>query len=267
MDLKLKGRVAIVSGGSKGIGAAIAKSLADEGVRVVICARGEKSLTAVREEIMRSGGRVVAISADCTDPDAVRSVVDRTVEEFHGIDILVNNIGGAEVFADFLELCDDDWLNAFNLNVMSVVYFVRYALPWLRQSTLSRIINISSISGVQPGFYNPHYTITKAATINLSKYLANKFASDGILVNTVCPGPVHSHSWDKNVRRIADVQNLRLDKAKTQVDTEEAQKIPLGRIGEGGDVADLVTFLASERAGWVTGSCFHVNGGKLRSIY
>lgn len=267
MDLKLKERVAIVSGGSKGIGAAIAKSLAEEGVNVVICARGKESLSVVKDEIVRSGGKALAISANGTDPDDVRCVVDKTIEEFHGVDILVNNIGGAGRFADFLELCDDDWLNSFNLNVMSVVYFVRYALPWLRQSTLSRIINISSISGVQPGFYNPHYTITKAAIINLTKYLANKFASDDILVNTVCPGPVHSHSWDKNVLRIADVQNFRFDKAKTQVDTEEAQKIPLGRIGEGDDVADLVTFLASKRAGWVTGSCFHVNGGKLRSIY
>ena len=251
MELTLEGRVAIVSGGSRGIGAAIARSLAREGVSVVICARGKGPLDIVRDEIVLSGGKALAISADCTDPVDVGNVVDRTIDEFHGVDILVNNVGGAGRFADFMELSDSDWLNVFRLNMLSNVYFVRYVLPWLRYSKSPRIINISSISGLQPGFYNPHYASVKAAVINFSKYLANVLASDGILVNTVCPGPVLNDSWDKDVRRM----------------TEETQKIPLGRIGEADDVADLVTFLASERASWITGSCFHVNGGKFRSIH
>jgi len=267
MDLGLKGRVAIVSGSSEAIGRAIARSLASEGVNVVICARGAESLAAVQDEIRQSGGNAVTVAADVTDPEAVRTVVATAIERFGGLDILVNNVGGAIRFAGFLELTDDDWLDTFKLNVMATVYFVRYALPYLRQSLSPRIINISSISGVQPGYYNPHYTITKAAIINLSKFLANQFASEHILVNVVCPGPVHSRSWDRNVERIANIRGISLDEASLQVDLEEAGKIPLGRVGEGEDVTGLVTYLASDKAAWVTGSCFHVNGGKLSSMY
>ena len=266
MDLGLKGRVAIVTGGSKGIGKAIAKSLANEGVNVVICSRGVESLATVQKEIKQSGGNAVAVAADATDPEAVRNVVATAIERFGGLDILVNNVGGANRFAGFLELTNEEWIEAFELNVMTVVYFVRYALPALRQSHAARIINISSISGVQPGAYNPHYTITKAAVINLSKYLANQLASDRILVNVVCAGPVHSDSWDRNVQRIANIRSIPLDEARAQVEVEEANKIPLGWVGEGDDVAGLVTFLASDKAAWITGSCFHVNGGKLRSM-
>ncbi|MEI6916347.1 MAG: SDR family oxidoreductase, partial [Armatimonadota bacterium] len=134
------------------------------------------------------------------------------------------------------------------------------------QSPAARIINISSISGIEPGFYNPHYTVTKAATINLSKYLANQLTPDGVLVNVVCPGPVYSDSWDRNVQRIADMRDIPLHEARELVNKEEELKIPLGRIGTGNDVAALATFLASDQADWITGSCFHVNGGKLRSM-
>lgn len=266
MNLELKGRTAIVTGGSKGIGRAIAKSLASEGVNVVICARGADALATIEEEINQSGGNAVAISADATNPEAVRHVVTTTIDRFGGLDILVNNVGGAVKFAKFADLEERDWFDAFDLNVMPVVYFVRHALPWLRHSPAPRIINISSISGVQPGFYNPHYTITKAAVINLSKYLANQFVDDKILVNVVAPGPVHSHAWNRSVQTFANSQNIPFDEASIQIEQQEASKIPLGRVGEGHDVAGLVTFLASNQAAWITGSCFHVNGGKLRTM-
>lgn len=243
MDLGLEGRVAIVTGGSKGIGKAIAESLIDEGVKVVICARGADSLAATQEEIRKSGNYAVTMQADVTKPDDVEKVVAFTVARFGGLDILVNNAGGATVFGTFSELEDKDWLDSYNLNVMSVVYFVRYAIPFLKQSQAPRIINIASISGFQPGYFNPHYAASKAAVINLSKYLANHLAKDKILVNTVCPGPINSGPWEHVTR-----------------------DFPLGRIGEVDDVAGLVTFLASDKVPWITGSCFHVNGGTLSSI-
>lgn len=263
MESGLKGRVAIVTGGSMGVGKAIARSLAHEGASVVICARGADALEAVTREIQQGGGSAVAVVADATDPDIAGSVVETAIDRFGGLDILVNNVGGAGRFGGLSELTDQDWLDAFNLNVMTVVHFVRFALPALRQSSSARIINISSTSGVQPGSYNPHYTAAKAAVINVSKYFANLYARDQILVNVVCPGPVYSESWDRNVQRIADIREITLDDARNQVDVEEAGKIPLGRVGEGDDVAGLVTFLASDKAAWITGSCFHVNGGKL----
>lgn len=266
MDLRVIGRTAIVTGGSKGIGRAIAKSLADEGVNVAICARDTESLMEAQMEIVSSGGNSIAIPADVTRPESVRKVVEATIERFGALDILVNNAGGATKFGGFCELNHQDWLDAFELNVGSAVCFIRESLPWLRKSEAARIINICSISGVQPGSYNPHYAASKAALINLSKHIANQFAPENILVNAVCPGPVHSSSWDKNIERIGHIRGIPFDQARAQVESEEAGKIPLGWVGNGDDVAGLVTFLASDKAAWITGSCFHVNGGKLRSM-
>ena len=268
MEMGLRGRTALITGSSQGIGKAIAFSLAKEGVKVAICARNPETLAAVQDEIRRLGGEAVAISADVTDPANVHKVVTKTIAEYgNKIDILINNVGGAEKFGNFLELSDKDWRDSFELNVMPTIQFVRETLPWLRLSKSPRIINLSSISGIEPGFYNPHYTIMKAAIINLSKYLANQFAKEGILVNVVCPGPTFSNSWDRNIRRIADVRGISSDEAKKWVDNEEAAKIPLGRIGTSDDVASLVTFLASDQANWITGSCYSVDGGKLRSMH
>ena len=262
----LAGRVALVSGGSKGIGLAIVQALLQDGASVVLTARGIDGLTHAVEEVALPGSKILAISADATRQDEVDHVVNRVVEAFGKLDILVNNVGGAGTFAGFGELTDDDWRMAYDLNVMSLVHFVRAAEPHLRLSNYGRVINISSIAGVQPGSFNPHYTVCKAATINLSKYLASYFVKDGVLVNVICPGPVHSDSWQENVDRLAGIRGISVEEAWQQVEREESAKVPLGRIGEGKDIASLVAFLASERASWITGSCFHVNGGKLQTI-
>lgn len=264
MNLELNGQVALVTGGSKGIGRAIAQALAVEGAQVAITARGTGALKEAALEM--SAFNVLTVSADATDQNAVDAAIKRVIDVYGKLDILVNNVGGAENFGGFSDLADLDWRNAFDLNVLSMVHFVRAAEPFLRKSERGRIINISSIAGVQPGAFNPHYTVTKAATINLSKFLANYFAKDGVLVNVVCPGPVHSESWDANVRRLALERHISTDAAWQQVEHEELSKIPLGRVGDGEDVAGIVAFLASDKASWITGSCFHVNGGKLSAI-
>ncbi len=264
MNLALSGRVALVTGGTKGIGRAIAQALAEEGARVAVTARGAQALGEAAQQL--SAWNVLAVAADAIDQTAVDSAVARVVEVHGGLDILVNNVGGAGKFAGFRDLQDSDWRSAFDLNVLSMVHFVRAAEPYLRKSKCGRVINISSISGVQPGAFNPHYTVTKAATINLTQCLAKHFAVDRVLVNVVCPGPVHSDSWDANVARLAVERGIPVAEARLQVEREEAGKIPLGRVGEGEDIAGMVAFLASEKAGWATGSCFHVNGGKLSTI-
>lgn len=267
MGRELEGRVALVTGGSKGIGKAIAWSFAQQGANVVVTARGAEALDAVVKEFAGFAGEVVAVVADATDPASVRAAVDLTVQRFGQLDILVNNVGGTNRIADFSDLTKDDWFKVFDLNVMSVVYSVQCALPWLRRSRAGRIINISSISGVEPGLLIPHYCATKAAVINLSKHFANLFSGDGILVNVVCPGQVHSDGRKKLAEHIAETQGIPLSAAIVQIDTQGADKIPLGRIGEPDDVAGLVAFLASDRAAWITGACFHVNGGKHRSAF
>ena len=209
------------------------------------------------------------LSVACTfEPGIVdRLAAFPEVTEIYGkLDILVNNIGGAPKFAKFDDLSDHDWLMTFDLNVMSVVRFVRAAAPWLKKSEAGRIINMTSVSGIEPGYFNPHYTTTKAALINLTKYLANQYAKDGVLVNAVCPGPVYSDSWDRNLVRLAAERGISVEEVKKNIDAEESAKIPLGRVGEGADVAGLVSFLASDASQWTTGACFPVDGGKLRSI-
>ena len=264
MKLGLDGRVALVTGGSKGIGQSIARALAEEGAKIAITARGTEALQKAAAELREFN--VLAVPADATSQEAADSAVARVVETFGALDILVNNVGGAGKFGGFRDLTDEDWRNAFDLNVLSLVHFVRAAEPHLRRSKRGRIVNISSIVGLQPGTFNPHYAATKAATLNMSKFFANHFAKDGVLVNAVCPGPVHSESWEANVRRLALERGMEFEEAWQQVEREEASRIPLGRVGEGEDVAGMVVFLASDRARWITGSCFHVNGGKLSSI-
>ncbi len=192
MYLELNGRIALVTGGSKGIGRAIVQALAEEGARVAVTARGAEALEKTASEFSKLD--IMIVPVDAIDQEAVSAAVMRIVDVFGGLDILVNNVGGAGRFGGFGDLSDIDWQDAFDLNVLSVVHFVQAAEQYLRRSNGGRIINISSISGVQPGGFNPHYAGTKAATINLSKFLANYFVKDGVLVNVVCPGPVHSES-------------------------------------------------------------------------
>jgi len=263
MDLGLHRRTALITGGSKGIGAAIVRRLAQEGVRVAVCARASDALDRLQAEIRATGADFLAVPADVLAPDSGRTCVDTVVEAWGGLDILVNNVGGALRFGGFEDLADEDWERAFDFNVMSVVRFSRAALPHLRLSPLKRIINLSSISGIQPGYFNPHYALTKAAVMNLSKHLANVLAKEKILVNCVCPGPVRSESWQENIRRLSVEWNLPYDEAEARVERQEAAKIPLGEIGEGEQIAAAVALLASPLSSWTTGSCVHIHGGKL----
>lgn len=264
MSYTLANRVALVTGGSKGIGKAIMKALALEGASVAITARDEAVLKEVTESYIEFD--IYAIPTDALNQQKVELAIEKIITKYGKLDILVNNIGGVSKFAGFPELEDQDWIDTFNLNVLSMVHFTKAAEKYLIKSECARIINISSISGIQPGEFNPHYALTKAATINLSKSMANYYVKNNILVNTVCPGPVHSDSWNKNIERIAHIQGKDVELMRQIVDEEESSKIPLGRVGEGDDIAGLVTFLASDKASWITGSTFHINGGKLRSI-
>lgn len=262
----LAGRVAIVTAASKGIGKAIACRLAANGATVVIIARDLKNLELTADEIRKNGGTVIAHAADVTNEDAVREAIKRITNETNRIDILVNNAGGAIKFGGLSDLSTSDWMNAFQLNVMSMVHFVTAALPWLKKSKHARVITISSIVGAEPGLFNPHYATTKAATINFSKILANSLANDRILCNVVCPGTVRTDAWERNIDETALREGITRDAAAVAVEKQEAAKIPLGRIGESEEIAGIVDFLASDNAEWITGSCFHVNGGKTRSI-
>ncbi len=266
MDLELKDKVALVTGGSKGIGYAIAQGLAMEGVKVVICGRGKPALLKAQKEIQNARGQIFTVTGDVTKAADVKRILQFISKKFGQLDIVINNAGGAKKFGDLEKLLDKDWLDTYKLNLMSSVYLARYALPILRKSRSARIIFVSSLSGVQPGKYNPHYTSSKAAVINFSKYLANTLAKERILVNAVCAGPVHSDAWERNIAYLTQLQKKNKEIVRREFENQEALKIPLGRVGEGRDIAGMVIFLASAQASWITGSCFYVDGGKLQSM-
>lgn len=266
MNLELSGRIALVTGGSKGIGASIVRRLSQEGVRIACCARPSLALQNLASEIQDAGGEIYPLECDVLNPRSVIEAVKEASGVWNGLDILINNVGGAIEFGAFEELSDEVWLKSFEFNVMSMVRFTRECLPFLRQSSLKRVINISSISAQQPGMFNPHYTITKAATVNLGKYLANFLASEQILVNTICPGPVITETWEKTISVIALKKEITYQQALDYVLSEERRKIPLGEIGEPFHISAAVALLASPLSSWTTGSCFHINGGKLSAI-
>ncbi len=266
MNLGLKDKVAIVTGGSKGIGQAIALTLAEEGAKIAVVARGQTAIDQTCGLIRDAGGEALGMSADVTlETDATRTIA-AVIAHWGRIDILINNAGGPPRFGALQELTPEDWMDSFRFNVMSCVNFTKAAEAALVASGSGRIVTVSSISGLQPGFFNPHYTTTKAATINLTKHFANIYAPKGILANVVCPGPVHSESWTQNVAQLARSRGLSIDEAGQLMEQQEAKKIPLGRVGEGNDVAAMVAFLASDKANWITGACFHVSGGKYATM-
>lgn len=267
MDLGLKDKVALVTGASKGIGRAISLAFAKEGSRVIICARGQQGLAQVAAEMTASGGLPLALPCDVTDHLQVEKVMERIAKEYGRLDILVNNAGGAGKFASFSDLTREDWQQAWDFNLMSVVWFTRAAIPLLQKAGGGRIINISSTSGRQPGANAPHYAAAKAAMINLNKYLSNALAQDRILVNCICPGPVWSASWEATAQETAQKLGISYEEAVRKVRAGDEPKIPLQRLGEPEEVASLVVFLASERAGFLTGACITVDGGKTKSMF
>lgn len=262
----LHGFRALVTGASKGIGRSICCELARNGAEVAGVARSESDLRSLAAAIQQEGGVFLPIAGDVTNPDAVRALVERLGRSWNHLDALINNAGGAIGFGDFFTTDDDQWRATFDLNVMSIVRMVKASLPLLRRSSGASITNILSAVAKQPGWMYPHYSACKAAGLNLTKHLSLRLAREGIRVNSISPGPVHSSSWEEGLQGHAARLGLPVDAVRDEFERAEREKVPLGRIGEGEDVAGLALWLVSGRAGWVTGSDFIIDGGKSRSI-
>lgn len=251
-------RVAIVTGASKGIGRAIACELAATGVDLVVNARGGELLGEVAEEVRSRGREVEAVAADVATPDGAAEVIERARKRFGRVDVLVNNAGkGAP--KPLLDLTEDDWHESLELNLMSAVRLSVGCVPVMQAQGGGRIINISSRVGRQPDPYFAAYAAAKAALINFTKSLANAFSKDGILSNCVVPGLIRTEAVEEAAARSAAATGLSVDEVFAA--TLRKRPIPVGRMGEPGDVAGLVVFLASDRASWITGSTFTVDGG------
>lgn len=266
MEISLRGKVALVTGASRGIGKEIAKALAKAGADVILCGRAMVLLENLKKEINgQSGGRALEAGIDVTSSFKVGEFF-RYYQWRDPLDILVNNAGGAEKFGGFADLDDKDWRDAWELNFMSAVYMCRGAIPMLCKSSAPRIINIASVPAHQPGLFNPHYSAAKAALLNLSKHLANVLAKDGILVNAICPSTLKGGGWERNARDKASRLGVSFEEAEVLMEREESAKTPLGRVGVPGDVASLAVYLASEHASFITGHCFNVDGGITRAV-
>jgi 3-oxoacyl-[acyl-carrier protein] reductase len=262
MRLDLAGRVTIVTGSSRGIGRAIALELAEAGADLVINARGLAALEAVAAEIRARGRRVEAVAADVATPAGATTVVERSRARFGRVDVLVNNAGKG-LPKRLLDLSEDDWHASFELNFMSAVRLSLACVPLMRAAGGGRIINISSRAGREPDAYFAPYAAAKAALINFTKSLANAFSKDGILSNCVVPGLVRTEAVMEAARTSAAATGRTVDEVLAE--TLRRRPIPAGRMGEPADVAGLVVFLASPKAGWITGSTFTVDGGIVRA--
>jgi 3-oxoacyl-[acyl-carrier protein] reductase len=255
VKLGLEGRRGLVTGGSKGLGAAIAKELVAEGAHVAICARNEAEVLAAGEAL----GATHAQAADVTDPEQVRDFVARSAEELGGIDFLVNNAGAHP--GNFAALTDDDWAADYDVKVFSLIRCCREVLPHMRSAGGGRIVNIGAVYSRYPDPTFFATSVNRAAGNSLTKALALEVAKDNILVNGVNIGFVITPQWENiHRRRAPDVPRDEF------FDAFAKQEVPLGRFGMPDEVSGLVAFLLGERASYITGASIDVAGGMGRYV-
>ena len=250
LDLGLSGKVAIVTGGSEGLGRATAERFAREGVKVAICARRKDVLEKAADEIRKAtNGEVLARATDVTRADEVEAFVKAVAAQYGGVDILVNN-AGTSAAAPFETVDDRAWLADLELKLLAAIRFCRLVIPIMKQRGGGRIVNVTTVGGKAPSARGVPTSVSRAAGINLTKSLANEYAADGILVNTVCLGLVRSAQLGRRAK--GDLEAFY---------KETAKRVPIGRIAEASEFADLVAFLVSARAGYITGASVNFDGG------
>jgi NAD(P)-dependent dehydrogenase (short-subunit alcohol dehydrogenase family) len=252
MDLGLKDKVAIVTGGTQGIGRATALRLAEEGASVVIAARGRELLDRVALEIRAAGGKVAAVQADVSRAEDCVRLVAEAVQALGRLDILVNN-AGTSATGEFEAVSDAIWQADFDLKLFAAIRLARLAIPYMKLQGGGRIVNITNIGAKQPRAKSMPTTVTRAAGLAFTKALSKELAPQQILVNTVCIGSVRAGQHERKAAKAGiAVEQLYADMGKD---------IPLGRVGRAEEVANVIAFLASEAASFVTGSSINLDGG------
>ncbi|WP_337102834.1 SDR family NAD(P)-dependent oxidoreductase [Paenibacillus sp. YIM B09110] len=255
MELGFKGKSAIVTGGSKGIGFATALLLASEGAEVAIVARDLIGLEAAAEEIFaKTGKKVLTISADVSQPEAAAHAVTRTVDTFGRVDILVNN-AGTSAARPFADVGTEAWSSDLDLKLFGAIHFAREALPYLRASGRGAIVNVTAVGGKTPGASSLPTSVSRAAGLALTKAMSKDLASDNIRVNAVCIGLIRSEQIERMWRSTAPEQSWE------QFAADPKHRIPLGRIGEAREAANVIAFLVSDAASFVTGTSVNIDGG------
>jgi len=255
VELGLKDRVCVVTGSTEGIGRETAALLADEGARVV---------TSGRRESAPGVGEALHVPGDLAHPEAPAELIGEAERQIGPVEILVNNVGFAEI-RSFDELTDENWEQLWQLNVMSYVRSIQAVLPGMRERGFGRIVNVSSTAGKRPTTGMPDYSVTKAAVLSLSRLVADLYAKEGILCNAVAPGPTASPAWVAE-GGLADQTAKRSGKSREDVLSDVGGGRPLGRLAEPEEIAAVIVFLCSDRANFVTGAAWSVDGGTVPII-
>jgi 3-oxoacyl-[acyl-carrier protein] reductase len=263
MDLGLEGKTALVTGGSKGIGRAVAHALAAEGARVMICARDPRPLAEAAADIERvTGTRVETLPADLSQHPEIGRVAKEALARLGRLDILVNNAGAIKG-GDFLATPDEEWLEGWSLKLLGYIRMAREVLPHMQRQGRGRIINVVGAAARNPAVTYMMGGTANAALVNFTKALSDLAVKSQVLVTAVSPGPVQTERWD----RLMAQQARAAGQDVTAYVKERSQEFPLGRIARPEEVADVVCFLASERASYLTGITITVDGGITRGVY
>ncbi len=268
MDLGLKGRACVVTGASRGIGAETARLLCAEGADVLLVARDEERLNEAATAARQAGegsGQVEILSLDVTDEDAGECMLATAIARFGQLDVLVNNAGAAQ-WRQIDDVPDRDWYVQYELNVMAPMRAMRAAAPTMAEAGWGRIVNVCSTAGKRPSAAMPEYSVAKAAELSLSRLFADRYAKSGVLVNAICPGPVKSEMWMEPGGLLDQAQEMTEAGSREEALAEAGSKRPIGRLAEVGEIAGAIVFLCSERASYVAGAAWSVDGGTVQVI-
>lgn len=264
MDLKLDGKVALITGSSKGIGEGVARGLAREGAIVIVHGRNKTKAEEVAHGIFAGGGRAYAVIGDLTNDEDVQRLVDEAQAFVKPVEIVVNNAGGSGETEDWSTTRPETWATGYDRNVLAAVRVTSRLLPSMREARWGRIINISSLAALMPPAKRPDYSAAKAAMIAMTASLAKAVAMDGITANSVSPGTIHSVSLDEAFRKAAVNEGIAVDAPWTEIEQTALPmfaQVPVGRVGTLEEIADAIAFLVSPRASYITGANLRLDGG------
>ncbi|HEX3173196.1 MAG TPA: SDR family oxidoreductase [Solirubrobacterales bacterium] len=269
MDLGLVGRSCVVTGASRGIGREAARLLCAEGAQVLLVGRDEQRLAAAVEESTaagaEAGGRAAALALDVTGADAGERMLAEATQRFGALDVLVNNAGAAQ-WRHLDEVPDEDWYAQYELNVMAPLRAMRAAAPAMVVRGWGRIVNVCSTAGKRPSAAMPEYSVAKAAELSLSRLFADRYAKSGVLVNAICPGPVEAELWMEPGGLLDQSQQMSGAASREEALANAGAKRPIGRLAEAAEIAAAIVFLCSERASYVAGAAWSVDGGTVQVI-
>lgn len=265
MDLGLKGRVCVVTGASGGIGLEVTRQLCDEGAKVLMVSRDPEQLAAMREVVRAEGGEVEVVIKDVTEDCAGQHIIAAAKQAFGKVDALVNNAGVAE-WKPLEDASEQDFRFQFELSVIAPLNLMRAAIPEMSERGWGRVVNVSSTAGKRPSAMMPDYSVGKAAMLSLSRQFAERHAAEGVMVNAICPGPTASDLWMAEGGLLDQSKEAGGHESREEALKAAGSKRPIGRLATPEEIASAIVFLCSERASYVSGAAWGIDGGTVPVI-